>query len=344
MASKSRPVDTESWHRLYDAAVRVKELSPWQWMEEGDLFGMQEHNSEEPSFISVMGMGEQHYAVSVYLGIEALYQFYALQFEAEEAVAERLLEIPQLQASFEDRETLEKKDRDLIKELGLKFRGRHAYPMFRAIKPGYLPWFLEADEVPRLTLALEQLLEVAPRVKADPSLLTPADDETFFVRVARKQKSTIIWEDRNIRVSPPPPRDVPLPINDLVLKRLQKLPLSQNCLEVDFFMIPMPVIEKNRRPFFPHLLLIVDAASGMVVGSELCAPEPSVDEMWASVPNQLIEWCARVGLLPGTIAVSSELLAQMFELLAKELRIKIVLAESLPGLDQARLALLTNFS
>jgi hypothetical protein len=50
-----------------------------------------------------------------------------------------LLEIPQLQASWEDREELHVRDRETIKALGRKYRGRQAWPLFRSYQPGYAP-------------------------------------------------------------------------------------------------------------------------------------------------------------------------------------------------------------
>ncbi|HYN88147.1 MAG TPA: hypothetical protein VER55_06435 [Ardenticatenaceae bacterium] len=30
----------DEWRALYEAAIRFKELAPWQWMEELDIFGI----------------------------------------------------------------------------------------------------------------------------------------------------------------------------------------------------------------------------------------------------------------------------------------------------------------
>jgi hypothetical protein len=30
----------EEWRRLYDAAIRVKGIAPWEWMTEKDVFGV----------------------------------------------------------------------------------------------------------------------------------------------------------------------------------------------------------------------------------------------------------------------------------------------------------------
>ena len=46
----------EQWRRLYETAALVKELSPWKWMTEIDVFDVQDPNTEEIGFVSVMGM------------------------------------------------------------------------------------------------------------------------------------------------------------------------------------------------------------------------------------------------------------------------------------------------
>src|SRR5919199_91997 len=176
--------------RLYASAVRVKALAPWEWMTEADVFGVQNPETDELGFVSVMGMLGEHYAVSLYLGSKGLYEFWVFEEIGHLASPEGLLEIPQLQASFENRNELHNKDREVIKELGLKFRGRHAWPMFRSYRPGFAPWFVEAEEARFLTYALDQLLDVAPRFREDPSLLE-SSDESYLVRAPRREGGTL---------------------------------------------------------------------------------------------------------------------------------------------------------
>jgi len=122
--------------------------------------------------------------------------------EGYEASMQILLETPMLQASFENRNELHKKDREIIKSLGLKFRGRYAWPMFRSYRPGYFPWFLTSEEARFLTWRLEQGLEMALRFRDDPSILEPPDKGSYLVRVPRKEGDAIIWEDQWVRPSP----------------------------------------------------------------------------------------------------------------------------------------------
>lgn len=187
MAEETTP-GTREWRELYDAAARVKELAPWEWMTEADVFGVQNPETGEPGFVSVMVMLGEHYAVSLYLDSEGIHGFLDLQMMGPFADPEGLLQIPQLQASFEDREQLDKRDRAVIKELGLKFRGRNAWPMFRSYRPSFFPWFLETWEVRFLSCALDQLADVVPRFGENSSLLEPSGGDRYLLRAPRRER------------------------------------------------------------------------------------------------------------------------------------------------------------
>jgi hypothetical protein len=61
----SSPTPSE-WRKLYQAAIRVKEIASWDWMTETDIFGVQGPETDEIGFVSIMGMLGEHLAVAVY--------------------------------------------------------------------------------------------------------------------------------------------------------------------------------------------------------------------------------------------------------------------------------------
>jgi len=147
-------------------------------------------------FDYVMGNLGEHYALGVYLGAEGLATYLQIQsgvFEPPDISA--LLIQKCLMASYEDREFLEQPDRALIKELGLKFRGRNAWPLFRSYRPGYHPWFVTNTEARFLTIALVQAVDVALRLKHDPQLLTPPRKGHYLVRVSEQRADGLHWSD-----------------------------------------------------------------------------------------------------------------------------------------------------
>src|SRR5215510_7837899 len=235
----------EEWGRIYAAARRVKEMAPWEWMMEDEVFGVRNPERDEVGFVSVMGAGGEHFAVALYQGAVALYDFLALS-EADSVEAERVLEIPQLQASFEDRGHLQKEDRDIIKKLGLKFRGANSWPMFRNYAPGLFPWFLTSSEARFLTVALEQLLVVAPRFRDDEKIISGAGEGEFLVRVPRVESARLAWEDKIMRVPEPEEKKVaPAPIDPQLLESLKQLPEVTNVIEIEALMMPIPAREKK---------------------------------------------------------------------------------------------------
>src|SRR5207244_2972606 len=119
----SSNIELDQWRGLYEVASHVQKLAPWTWMEEIDIFGVEMPSDGGLIFVSVMGAIGEHYAVALYRGSKALSSLWAL-YNDEHAVAEQVLEIPQIQISFENREFLEPEDLRIIKKLALKFRGK----------------------------------------------------------------------------------------------------------------------------------------------------------------------------------------------------------------------------
>jgi hypothetical protein len=340
--AENRP-SIEEWRQLYEAFIRVKEMAPWEWMEETDVFGVQDPETGKQGFVSVMGMLGEHHAVAFYLGAKGLYGFWDFHDVGHFEMPEKYFEIPQLQASYEDRDELKDKDRAIIKQLGLKFRGRQAWPLFRSYRPGFYPWYLEAGEAHLLTHVLEQTLDVAPRFKEDPSLLDPFDDDRYLVRAPSQNGGTLTWEDRIVRVPPPEPAKIPIAIDVQTLEKLKRLPRSQHTIEIDFFMMRSVIHEKGARPYFPYMLLVVEASRGVILGTELLSPEISLEAMWGSIGAHVLKSLAGVRIVPQQISVRSELLLGLLQPLANELGFQLRQSPFLPGLDPAKEALLERF-
>jgi hypothetical protein len=342
-AVQDDPPALEEWRSLYEAAIRVKKLAPWEWMSEETLFGVQNPETDELGFVSVMGMLGEHYSLAVYLGPEGLYGFWEVEEAGPLGSPERILEVPQFQASFENRDQLHNQDRKIIKALGLKFRGRYAWPLFRSYRPGFFPWFLEAAEVRFLTCALEQALDVLPRFRDHPALLEPPDEESYLVRVPHPQDGDLVWKDHILRVPPPELVPIPIAMDVDLLETLKGRPRGQLEIEVDFFMFPGPIGEGRERPIFAYVLMAVEAQSGMVLGTEMLRVETSLEEMWGQIPLNVANHLAMLGATPGKISVRSALLLQVLEPLAQELRFELEQSHSLPSLDEAKAFLLDRF-
>ncbi|HAM46035.1 MAG TPA: hypothetical protein DCM67_13570, partial [Propionibacteriaceae bacterium] len=247
-----------------------------------------------------------------------------------------VLEVPQLQVSFEDRSILTPKDLHVIKQLDLKFRGRGAWPMFRSYRPGYFPWYLESDEIRAFTYVLEQTLAVVARAKGDPDLLEPGDDTSYLVRVAEDKGGVLVWDDHVVSVMPPEPETVSVPMDMAALNLLKGLPKSQVSLEVDLSFFPGRIGAKGERPQYAYVLLLVDSSSGFVFGNELLSSGPTFGAMCGTIPMTMARMLAAHHLRPREIRVRSQALLPWLELLGDDLGFKMTQRSRLPRLDEAR--------
>jgi hypothetical protein len=327
----------EEWQRLYEAAMAFKQEAPWEWMYEDDVFGVRNPETGQIAYGSVMGIAGEHLALALYLGSEGLRGFWQMYHRDQYSDPFLLLEIPELQASFEDRGELDNKDRQVIKDLGLKFRGRQAWPQFRSYVPGCAPWFLTAEEARFLALGLEQAVIVARRVRDDPDLLEPRDEgvDEYLVRLQTAEG----WTDEWLVPEPAEEPAIPRPDQERLARMRKSLPLVDAALETDLFAMPQYVKEKeDPRPYLVYNLLKVDAESGMILGTEVLLAKAGYQAMWAEAQASLLQTMERQGGIPQLLAVRDERLAEIVAPIADSLGFEMVVSRKLPALDEARAA------
>lgn len=323
----------DDWKKLYDLMAQLKDLAPWEWMEEDDIFGIQLPETGDLGFISVMGTLGEHIAVAVYQGVKGLGGFWQMQSKGPKLTPEFVLQIPQLQASFEDRDLISKEDRDVMKKLGLKFRGAKAWPQFRSYRPGCFPWLIEKDEAKTLICALEQVLQVAPRFKENPNLLESTDAaHDYLVRV----NNNGTWEDTVQHIILREDKIIDLLMNEEALEHLRTLMPGKLTLEIDLYMMDEPVQEKPKeRPFFPFMLMLADHESGMILGIDMLTPLPSLEEMWSEVPAIVVEKLAD-DLPPREVHIKDDMLYLLLQPIAEEIGFNLKKQPRLKQIDHAK--------
>lgn len=338
----------EEWRALYAAAQKIKEIEPWEMMYEDELFAVQNPETGEIGYVSIMGAGGEHFSVSAYLGTQGIHGFFSIQDMAMDGdfSPEIALSVPQLQASFEDRAILEDQDRAVIKQLGLKFRGANNWPMFRSYRPGYAPWLLEPEEARFLTHILEQTLEVAVRWEAleEGEGLIPLDDGQIVVRVPHRQPDgSLQWQDQPHTIPELVGQRIQLKMDPAAFKALAQLPVVKQKLEIDLFLSPAGVREKGQRPYFPFILLVVEPKNGYVLGMEMLRPDPSLLDMYGQVPFYIVKQLLQFGRRPQEIAIQSPILAQLLPSIMDQLGIRLKEVDQLRATEQVQNSFMEQF-
>ena len=330
----------EQWRRAYELAAKVHDLAPWTWMRDTDHLAFEDPEDGSLRFITVMGRLGEHYAVGVYRRSEDVFQI--MDFAGDPgAMPEQLLGTSQVQLSFEDRDFLDPADRRVVKQLGLRFAGRQSWPCFRSYLPGQFPWFVDHDELRLLSIALEQVLAVAPRFKDNEEDLERLnrmgmEEHVFLTRTPVSTAGTVEWEEKMVGIQRPPPREIAPELDAFLLERAAGFPSVENKLEVELRASRSPIEErKGQRPYFPWIMLIVEAESGHIVGHELLAPVPTLDAVYSRAPQALLEALAKHEIRPGEIYVRTERLAALFRPVCAKMGTRLTVRPSLPRADAA---------
>lgn len=332
----------EEWKRLYGAAVAFRELGCWEWMEDTDLFAVQNPETGETGYCVVMGALGEFYALGVYRGGEGLAILDEMHADVE--FEDPLVSLGKqncLMASFGARNDLDKQDLALIRELGLRFRGANAWPAFRSHLPGYYPWFLDGCEARFLAFVLEQAVDVTTRYKSDPTLLDLPDDGVVFTRVPVANGADLAWKDEWRPPEPPPdPESFPAPVIDLPrLQAVKRRDVRRTGeWEIEMASFPEPVKEEGR-PYYPLLLLCADSKSGYVLSSQLVHPA----QMPGIIPDLILNVLEKSPVRPRKVVFRQPYFLPCLESLAPSLDFEIERADELPMAEEALDFLMRSF-
>lgn len=321
---------------MYEVAVAIYEVAPWERYPETDVFGVQHPATGVTDYVSLMGELGTHKAVALYLGSEGWFGFWnAQRTEPDpETRPEEILEVPHLQLAFGARDELMPAEAALIKRLGLRF-GSEAWPSFRSYAPGLYPWPLTGPEQARFLPALLQVLALHDELDGKLGDKPPDALAPCLVRV--QDPATELWRDEWRMVAPPcRPTWVTVVPEELVAAYLA-LPPTTQIFELDLFMTMQACQDSEfDRPYWPYLLAVMDAKSGFAFKAELLSPAPSFHQMWEQVPTAFLRAVLEGGIRPAAVRVRDRRLAALLAPVAKRLELKVRTVKRLPEVERMR--------
>lgn len=331
------------WSSLYEAAVAFQQVAPWEWMGNEDLFAVENPDNHEMGYCSILGSGGIEFGLGMLVGDDGYDRYIRLiSGEIEPEDLEESIMMRGISMLFVDRDVLQKEDREVIRALGLRFRGRNAWPFFRSRRPGYVPWFLEKSEARFFAAVLHQALAVANDVRNGKlNFWAPERENLVLTRCYRGGNWLGEW-----RKAPAPRKKEEEPAESIDTVKAAELHLFSNqaskvseVWELDIFILPIPIGSESKRPYFPSCFLIVERNLGLVLDTSLTKPWLTTAEKQDEV-TQLLR---RVNRIPAEIRVKSNKVRRTVEPITSILGIKLRVS-SLPMLEQAKASLHKHLS
>jgi hypothetical protein len=323
----------EEWKDLYEAAKLFKQMAPWRWMVDADVFGIEDPETGEIGYCCVMGALGEVLGLVVYIGAEGLALFQEIESGKISPENEDIhLRQRCLVVIFDDREVLDKRDLSLIKSLGLKFRGRQAWPSFRSHRPGYVPWLLDGSEARYLSLALRYTMMVAEKILENEHLLKPPKKGQYRVAYISTDDGKAVWQEKWSKPAPYQAEPMLPMVDELRLARIKSNTKQMgDAWEVDFFFAPL-MISEGDRPFFPYIALYSVHKSYHILNFCLAHQAESAEKF----EQNFVEMLEKLKVLPRTIMVRNDAAFNFFKPLTDKLGISLKKVKSLDAIEDAK--------
>lgn len=328
------------WKDLHIAAQSFAELRPWKILDDLDLIGVRDPLTNDVGYGIVMGSGGTLFGLCLYRGVEGFNIYRGLMDgSASRDPEDDFVLQNSLMLEYGPRSDLGAADHAVIKELGLTFKGKAAWPLFRSLLPGYAPWHLTEAEARFLTLGLAVACHHCERVingNVDDSIR----DHQCLVYVPLGDSRTEFqaqWE-------PWPTQPVPAlkqPVLNLATINAirQRKPQPDTPWEADVFYLPAQ-IDDRERPYFFRTAAICQQLSGFAFGVDAAYPEDSAAQLLADAVCSAI---AKSGFMPDVLYVRNAELAAALAPLGNALGFTIRHQKKLKAIRMLKTSLTQRF-
>src|ERR1035437_4451553 len=263
------PPSFPAMERLYGLASKLYGLRPWQLLDESQLILVRESASGELCYCSVMGALGEVYSMHAYIGAESLGLF--RRMEADEITDPGEFFASQHSVSVEDvpRARLERQDRELLTRLGHPHGRGLASPIFRAIRPGFHPWFIAEDEARTLAECIRAVIVLCSAVASQESVRFWDLADTYPI-ISREEGDEPRYQVDLVKtILPAAPPIAPVRLENETLRTVRSQDYAvRGVIELDHILSGTPIGKKSERKACACFALAVDAESGMVLALE----------------------------------------------------------------------------
>ena len=320
--------ELQEWKDLYDVAIKIKELKPWEYLWDMDIFTLFLPEIEEPFYFSIMGRAGECYSIGVYEGFDEFEGFMRI-VENEDIPDHQMFRYQNnIMCYFGDREELTKGELKIIKDLGIKFRGRNQWIYFRSFETGYYPHILDKQQVHNLTVLLRQLY-MSLRAYIEKGIKVDFEKGNSLYR--HYDDDDDLWYCYEHPLMLPNKNYMRVEITDeLLIERLSKQKMNKNIIEVDTLFLNTKINDKQfHKPVVPKLCLMADQRTGLVLSQDMLSPE---DDDVQCILDMVINYILQMGK-PKSIYVRDDIVEGLLIDLCEKANINLKIKGKLKAID-----------
>jgi hypothetical protein len=335
------PPSFQAMERLYRLASDLYGLRPWRVLDEGNLIVVRDSVSGELCYCSVMGALGEVLSMHAYIGAEGLRQFRKMEAEEIADPGEFFATTHCAYVEFVPRSELQRQDRELLVALGHPQGKGLASPIFRTMRPGFLPWFVTEDEARTLAECIRGVIVICAAVASQESMKFWGRADTYPMTTRVEGPDPRYHIEMFQPILPPEPPVAPARLTEETLLAVRGQDYAvRGVMELDLTYSGAAIGKKGERNSCAAIAMAVDAESGMVLAPEVADSSIAAGDTVAKVFLKAIQ-ASRT--LPREVRVRSPKLKDSLTPLMKSLGVSVRVAGKLPASDEARSHLLGFF-
>ena len=323
--------------RLCRLSASIVAIRPWEFLADKDLFLLKDPMSGEMCHCSVMGALGEVFSLYVYIGSES-YRFFR-KVAAGEPVSSGDFRGSQTGVSVEYVGSAEvtPPDRELLRHFGHPTQKGVGRPIFRALRPGYYPWYVTEAEGRLLAECMQALVVFCNKhSKQTVNYWTEKDTYPLLVPMPDSPES---YKIEIVKVPIPlPAMPKPSVLDEARLSKLRAKDYAmRGCFEADCFYAMAKLGARNERKSFVRIGLVTDAKSGFLFPPEIGMAARSLAEV---LPDAILKAIETIKFLPEEIRLDKEEFKTVLAPLAQQLGISLRVVKSSPAVREAKQGLL----
>lgn len=323
--------DKEAWLELYDVAKKIQELEPWKYLWDMDFLVYLSDELQDVFYCSVMGKGGMHKGLAIYRGQQINKLLDMIDNNYPDKIMINYQEC--LNCNFLSREDTLPENREIIKELGLSFRG--TWISFERFEKGYEPSPLNIKQVKDMTMLLGNFYMM---LKCIIEQGIKVDFEKGQVLVRHYDKDKKLYLNYPQALFAPDQDYKTLMVSDDYEKAVKQIPQTEMELEYEFLnYLPMKIKankEKDGRYYLPRVRIMAERKSGFVMMCDLIDKKDYKDEeeYVKESAQVLIDQFYEIGR-PKAIYVRDEETKACLENIAEKAQIKLIVRPKFKFID-----------
>lgn len=279
----------QDWTELYDIAKTTKSLKPWLYFSDDRILALDLPGRNEPCYCIITGQHTDNLAIAVYPSKKSLarYSEYLNNKTSDDTYQVRC-EQNYLVCYFCDRQDMLPMQLEKLKTLGISFRGKNEWIQFVSIRPGYVPYIVDKEEVLLLKQFFTQL-DLFTKDILKGNIHVPLQEGSILYRALDNNNNQYNYVQQSLNFTSQI-YTINKIENETIIKKVKRLPTTDSELEIDLVYIDSTVYDsKLDRPAIGRLAVLGEN-SEIILGFKVVLPNKDpVHEIYELLIQKIFE-------------------------------------------------------